>query len=513
MLVTLLIWAWSQGVRSSRRIERACADVVSYRVICAGDGPDHVTIARFRADNHAACEQLFTQVLMLAARLGLGRLETVALDGVKIASNASLSANRTTSGLAKAAQAEAARIAAAAVTAHEATDAAEDELFGPANPGSVPAELADPRVLAQRIEEALAGRDGDAATAEVGEGPADPDDSPDAAKSVEPERVAHDRSSRIAQAQGRIDAEVSAERAERGAMVQEYLSRVAAGEKMNGRVPAEVAVAVAERRLAEIIAAYEAKLATRSRRGRPPVPVEQYCRVQRQRARLEQARAAQAARAGATAEPVERRANITDPQSRMQPLRGGGWLQGYNCQAVTTADGLIMATGVDTSPVDNRYYRDMIDKAVDAAEVITGHRRVDPSNTAAAESVGIVLADAGYCTRENLTAPGPDRLIATGKARDVHHAAAEHPAQGPPPDDADPIAAMAHRLRTAEGITNYAMRSHIAETPFGHAKHNLGFRRFTGRGLARARSEWTFHAAVHNIGKILNHLARTPLPA
>ena len=38
MLLTLLIWAWLSGVRSSRRIERACADVVSYRVICAGVG-------------------------------------------------------------------------------------------------------------------------------------------------------------------------------------------------------------------------------------------------------------------------------------------------------------------------------------------------------------------------------------------------------------------------------------------------------------------------------------------
>lgn len=99
MLVTLLIWAWSQGVRSSRRIERACADVVSYRVICAGDAPDHVTIARFRDQNHGACEQLFASVLVLAAGLGLGRLETVALDGVKIASNASMSTNRSSSGV------------------------------------------------------------------------------------------------------------------------------------------------------------------------------------------------------------------------------------------------------------------------------------------------------------------------------------------------------------------------------------------------------------------------------
>ncbi|WP_051468693.1 transposase [Mycolicibacterium tusciae] len=263
MLVTLLIWAWSQGVRSSRRIERACADVVSYRVICAGDGPDHVTIARFRAENHAACEQLFTEVLMLAAGLGLGRLETVALDGVKIASNASLSANRTTSGLAKAAAAEAARIAKAAAAAHEATDAAEDEMFGDDNPGSVPAELTDPAVLAKRIAEALARRNAE----DTAQGPAADDGAP-AAESVELERVAHDRSGRIAQAQARIDAEIAAERAERDALVGKYLARIAAGEKMTGRIPAGAQVAMAERVLAAAVARSQAKHQSWAARGR-----------------------------------------------------------------------------------------------------------------------------------------------------------------------------------------------------------------------------------------------------
>jgi transposase len=523
MLLTLLIWAWVQGVRSSRRIERACADVVPYRLICAGDAPDHATIARFRADNHRACGQLFTEVLMLAAQLGLGRLETVALDGVKIASNASLAANRTASGLARAAEAEAARIAEAAVSEHAATDADEDAVYGNDNPGFVPGELADPASLAARIEEAKAQLDAEA--------PADSDDAADpddpaaqprkATESVELERVRRDRAARITQAQARITAEFAAEQAGREALVGQYLARIAAGEKVIGRVPAEVEVALAEQRLAETIAAYEAKCARRAAaatpgrrgRGRGPVPVEQYCRVQRQQARLKQARAAQAARAeAAQAQPVERMANITDPQSRMQPLRGGGWLQGYNCQAVTAADGLIMATDVGTSPVDNQYYRDMIEKAVAAAELITRHRPLDPSEQAA-ESIGIVLADAGYCTRENLTAPGPDRLIATGKARDLHAAAGENPAEGAPPDASDPIAAMNHRLRTSDGIATYAQRSHIAETPFGHAKHNLNFRQFTSRGLAWARSEWTFHTAVHNISKIISHLAGAPLPA
>ncbi len=126
----------------------------------------------------------------------------------------------------------------------------------------------------------------------------------------------------------------------------------------------------------------------------------------------------------------------------------------------------------------------------------------------------MMLFDAGYCSRENLTAPGPDRLIATGKARDLETAAAENPVTGSPPPQADPIAAMTHRLRTEAGIATYRQRSPIAETVFGHAKHNLGFRRFTSRGLDRARSEWAFHAAVHNIGKILTHLtAGHTLPA
>lgn len=515
MLVTLLIWAWSQGVRSSRRIERACADVVSYRVICAGDGPDHVTIARFRAENHAACEQLFAQVLMLAAGLGLGRLETVALDGVKIASNASLSANRTTSGLAKAAAAEAARIAAAAVAAHEATDAAEDEMFGDDNPGAVPAELTDPAVLAKRIAEALAQPDAEAPDDHV-----DPGDQPGPSETVELHRVAHDRLGRIAQAQARIDAEVAAEAADRAAAVRAYLAWIAAGERMTGRVPAAARVALAERALAAAIATSQAKhhswaareAAGNRRAGRPPVPVERNARVSAARARLDRVQAAQAESAKAATN-VERTANLTDPQSRIQPLRGGGWLQGYNCQAVSTADGLIVATGVGTSPVDHTYYRDMVEKAVAAAELITDHRPPNASDEARAESIGIVLADAGYCTKDNLTASGPDRLIATGKARNLHTAATENPAHGAAPDGLDPIAAMTHRLRTQEGIATYSQRSHIAETPFGHAKHNLKFRQFTTRGLARARSEWAFHAAVHNISKILNHLTATPRPA
>ncbi|BBX53663.1 hypothetical protein MPOR_46890 [Mycolicibacterium poriferae] len=145
MLLTLLIWGWAQGQRSSRRLERLCHRDVAFRIICAGDVPDHVTISRFRADCADAAADLFTQVLMLCAKLGLARLGVVALDGVKIAANASLSANRTGEGLA-AALAEQARRAAAE---HAATDTAED---------AAPTEGGDDRTPAGDDESAVAGR-------------------------------------------------------------------------------------------------------------------------------------------------------------------------------------------------------------------------------------------------------------------------------------------------------------------------------------------------------------------
>jgi hypothetical protein len=93
-------------------------------------------------------------------------------------------------------------------------------------------------------------------------------------------------------ARARLDAEVAAGRPERDAMVGPYLARIGAGVKIIGRIPVEARVALAERRLTETIAAYQAKLATRSRRGRPPVPVEHHSRVRQARAQLHRARAA-----------------------------------------------------------------------------------------------------------------------------------------------------------------------------------------------------------------------------
>src|SRR5258708_35067587 len=122
MLVTVLTWAYAHQVTSSRRIEQLCGTDVAFRVICAGNAPRHVTIAEFRKAFPEAIGQFFAQVLALCARLGLGKLGVVALDGMKIAANASQSANRTEETLA--------RLAAETVARHGETDEAEDDLFG-----------------------------------------------------------------------------------------------------------------------------------------------------------------------------------------------------------------------------------------------------------------------------------------------------------------------------------------------------------------------------------------------
>ena len=94
MLLALLIYAYCQGVRSSRQIQQRCVTDVAFRVLCAQDVPDHTTIARFRADHQEVFAGLFTQVLQIAAAAGLARFGTVAIDGTKIPANASMDANR-----------------------------------------------------------------------------------------------------------------------------------------------------------------------------------------------------------------------------------------------------------------------------------------------------------------------------------------------------------------------------------------------------------------------------------
>lgn len=148
MLVTLLVYAYANGERSSRQIERLCRTDVAFRVICGNAPPDHSVIARFRADHDEAFIVLFFQVLEVCAAAGLGRFATIAIDGTKIAANASMAATRREDKI----RAEIAKILAEAA----AVDAAEDELFGDARGDELPPELIDPTTREARLNEAIA---------------------------------------------------------------------------------------------------------------------------------------------------------------------------------------------------------------------------------------------------------------------------------------------------------------------------------------------------------------------
>src|SRR4051794_14779917 len=89
MMVALLLYCWSRGVRSSRAIERACVEDVACRVLAAQQRPDHATIARFVERHERALAELFGEVLTLCADAGLATVGVIAIDGTKVAANAS----------------------------------------------------------------------------------------------------------------------------------------------------------------------------------------------------------------------------------------------------------------------------------------------------------------------------------------------------------------------------------------------------------------------------------------
>ena len=149
MMVTLLLYAYCIGERSSRRIERRCQEDVAFRVITANSAPDHSTIARFRQDNEQALAACFTQVLALCAAAGLVRVGVVAVDGTKLEANASLYANRGLDAIEREVQGMLAEAAA--------TDRSEDELLGADNRGDeLPEDLRSREGRLRRLKECKA---------------------------------------------------------------------------------------------------------------------------------------------------------------------------------------------------------------------------------------------------------------------------------------------------------------------------------------------------------------------
>jgi hypothetical protein len=376
-------------VRSSRQVERRCAEDVAFRVLAANQNPDHVTIARFRVRHEAALAGFLVESLRLCAAAGMVHLGTVALDCTKLAANAAERANRTHDKL----EAEVAEILRQAAEA----DQREDREHGDARGDELP--------------EALASKAG--------------------------------RLARLRQAKALLEAEAAARQ-------QRY-----------------------EQRVAELAAAAHAN-------GKQP------------KARIKPRARDEAPKPGAVA-------NVTDPDSRLVRTRKGS-LQGYNAQAVTTMEQVIVAAELTQQASDLKQLGPMLDAT--AATLAAAGVQDRP---------GRLLADCGYWMIANLTElPGAPELLIPP---------ARHGRQGKPRKDGRPSesrsdglrAAMTAKLASEDGKALYAKRKQTVEPVFGQVKDVRNARRFLRRGLPACQAEWKLLCGTHNLLKLWRHQAAGPL--
>lgn len=91
VLLGLLFYGYATGMFSSRKIEKATYESIPFRFIAGGLHPDHDTIAHFRKYFLKEIQELFVQILLLAASTGVLKLGNISIDGSKIHADASKS--------------------------------------------------------------------------------------------------------------------------------------------------------------------------------------------------------------------------------------------------------------------------------------------------------------------------------------------------------------------------------------------------------------------------------------
>jgi len=156
MMTALLLYAYSVGRPSSRKIERACVEDVAFRVIAANQRPDHDSISEFRRRHLSALAGLFLQVLQLCREAGLVQLGHVALDGTKVRANASKH-KAMSYGRMQEKRDELERKVKELLDLAERVDAEEDAKYGKGVRGDEwPAELRTKAGRLKKIQEAMA---------------------------------------------------------------------------------------------------------------------------------------------------------------------------------------------------------------------------------------------------------------------------------------------------------------------------------------------------------------------
>lgn len=184
--------------------------------------------------------------------------------------------------------------------------------------------------------------------------------------------------------------------------------------------------------------------------------------------------------------------NLTDEESRVMPIAGGGFEQCYNAQAgVDATTMLVVATGVTQATNDKQ-------QVVPILETLA-------AQTATQGKVEYLIADTGYFSAENMKACEAQQIEPLmAVARENHHPdwRERHTEPAPLPAQATPTQKMAHRVKTKEGRKHYALRKQTVEPVFGIIKSVMGFRQFSLRGLNKVKGEWSLVCLSWNLKRM-----------
>ena len=189
--------------------------------------------------------------------------------------------------------------------------------------------------------------------------------------------------------------------------------------------------------------------------------------------------------------------NLTDEESRIMKVSGGGFEQCYNAQAVVDTESMLVVAPFVTQATNDKQ---QIQPALDMIKALP-----EGMNAPA-----IILADTGYFSDNNVnicTVANVEPQISIG--RDEHHPHWKERFTEPSPlaSDATPIEKMKHTLKTKAGKASYALRKQTVEPVFGIIKSVMGFRQFMLRGLENVGNEWTLVCLAWNLKRmaILRH--------
>ena len=189
--------------------------------------------------------------------------------------------------------------------------------------------------------------------------------------------------------------------------------------------------------------------------------------------------------------------NLTDEQSRIMPVSGGGFGQSYNAQAGVDTETMMVVT------------RHVSQACNDKREVVPTLEQLQTLPEVLGEVLSLI-ADNGYCSQANAQAcqdAGIEPLLAI--KRESHHLPLmeRFAPDALPPETTDPLQRMAHQLGTQAGRALYSLRKQTVEPVFGIIKRVMGWRQMSMRGLDKANGEWNLVTMAWNIKRM--HVLRT----